>query len=738
MNLQPFEFSRSFSGTVKAPASEKLIPKAMIGVIGYYGFGNLGDNLLLQNLREFLKPHRVVPVPIGLPLASETARRLNIFDFVILGGGELFQGSPPPPFGRFHEWADDLTVPFGALGLGVTSVESDCRQAVGRLIDRSRFFVVRDEESGDLLDHPKVHVAPDLSFFRPLQIHERRSGEGEVVCGVNLRPGRRKTNDWLKAVSGLKVQIRAAPFSMHPELGDQDVLLELDPFCRDLFPIERFGSINFMIATAFHAVVLAIQTATPVIAINYSPKVRRLMEAAGLGSYVLEWEEPHRLQEAFREAQANRKLIRDKMEAFTREAHARLHKALSGVRTVIDESAHSKTQDTGPRTAAACGLSESSGAASIESSAEYPEIPLDSRGAAAPSEPPSSVRMGHRAPKEIAPVVGVIVDGEGYPPSALRRTLDSCRMQTHPNLRVLVSCRKDSDFRQPVAELQSDYGFQQLTASGDWSERLDKALSTLECDYATWTAPGCAFAEEALELLLLDLCESERADGIHACYFLTMEGAIERRVNLHRAQKPGLAEVVGPCFLVRKSAARSFLRRTRKRGAASKAAGLRFLYNQNSLMFRPSTESESLISRGMLAFARDDSSAGKRLILLALQNEAENLDDVLTDDFAAWVARLAISSSNGADPIRSARRVVESMDPPKRKELRRFFRRVNAHIWMARLLRLNATRDYKQIVHAAMTVAVHDFRWLSNPGWWSVLSRAFFSRPRLGSPRPSG
>lgn len=709
-----------------------------IGVVGYYGFGNLGDNLLLQNLREFLHPHRVVPVPIGLPLASETARRLNVFDFVILGGGELIQGSPPPPFSRFHEWADDLTVPFGALGLGVTNVESDCRKAILRLIDRSRFFVVRDEESSDLLGHPKVQVAPDLSFFRPLRIQGRGSGDGEVVCGVNLRQGRRKTNDWVEAVRKLKVQLRAASFSMHPELGDRDVLLELDPFCRDLFPTEKFGSINFMIATAFHAVVLAIQTATPVIAINYSPKVRRLMEAAGLKRFVLEWEEPHRLEEAFREAQASRKLICKKMEAFTQEAHARLVRELFGVRTVIDEAAHSKSQGAGQQTAAASGLDGSSGEVLIDNLTEYSKCPPDGRGAAAPSEPASTVRKRRRVPEKMAPVVGIIIDGDGYPPSALRRTLDSCRLQTHPNLRVVVSCRKDSDFRQPAAELQSDYGFHQFIAGGDWIERLDKALSTVECDFATWVAAGCAFSEEAVELLLLDLLESDWADGIHACYFLTIEGSIERRVNLHRAQKPGLAEVVGPCFLVRKSAARSFLRRTRKCGAASRAAGLRFLYNQNSLMYRPSTESESLISRGMLAFTRDDDVAGKRLVLMALQNASENLDDVLTDDFAGWFARLAISSSNGSDPIRSARRVVESMDSSKRRELRRFIRRAIAHIWMARLLRLDATRDLKEIVHAAMTVAVHDFRWLRNPGWWSVLGRALFSRSRLRSARSSG
>ena len=42
----------------------------------------------------------------------------------------------------------------------------------------------------------------------------------------------------------------------------------------------------------FHSVILALQNEVPVIAINYSDKVKRLMQEYGLAEYCLEPEEP--------------------------------------------------------------------------------------------------------------------------------------------------------------------------------------------------------------------------------------------------------------------------------------------------------------------------------------------------------------------------------------------------------------------------------------------------------------
>ncbi len=75
----------------------------LIGVMGFYGFGNLGDEMLLRSIRRMLQPHRVVPFPPGFPPDDDALDRLNSFDYLVLGGGELFYKAPPAPFDTFDK-----------------------------------------------------------------------------------------------------------------------------------------------------------------------------------------------------------------------------------------------------------------------------------------------------------------------------------------------------------------------------------------------------------------------------------------------------------------------------------------------------------------------------------------------------------------------------------------------------------------------------------------------------------
>ncbi len=96
----PWRVSPEFPG---APSGKFIIwarqrnPVSMnIGVLGYYGFGNAGDEMILKNLERILAPNRVIPVAMGLLAGPDTIRRLNQFDFLILGGGGLYLQTPRP------------------------------------------------------------------------------------------------------------------------------------------------------------------------------------------------------------------------------------------------------------------------------------------------------------------------------------------------------------------------------------------------------------------------------------------------------------------------------------------------------------------------------------------------------------------------------------------------------------------------------------------------------------------
>ena len=97
--------------------------------MGYYGFGNAGDEAILTTLKSFLASHRVIAFSSGFLPTMETICRLNTFDFLILGGGGLYQKRPPGPFGAFDQWENQLKTTIGVLGLGVQQIDDRYIQA---------------------------------------------------------------------------------------------------------------------------------------------------------------------------------------------------------------------------------------------------------------------------------------------------------------------------------------------------------------------------------------------------------------------------------------------------------------------------------------------------------------------------------------------------------------------------------------------------------------------------------
>ena len=138
-----------------------------IGVIGWWNNGNQGDFAILENITLALAAHRVVPIDVPFHITPDEIARLNQLDFLIFGGGGLLTTSPAVPFDTFDAWGDELHTPIGILGLGVDEVKPQHRRAVQLLLDRARFVFVRDTTSQRLLNHPKVQLMPDVTFWQP-------------------------------------------------------------------------------------------------------------------------------------------------------------------------------------------------------------------------------------------------------------------------------------------------------------------------------------------------------------------------------------------------------------------------------------------------------------------------------------------------------------------------------------------------------------------------------------------
>jgi len=374
-----------------------------IGVMGYYGFGNVGDEVILDVLRQYLAPHSVIAIPLGLPPSEITFQRLNNFDFFILGGGGLYNSPiPPSPFFCFDRWMDRLATPLGVLGLGVDVLPPEYVPVTRQLVEATQFFVVRDEQSKQLIDHPKIQVAPDLTFFHPIRVYPNSKGHTDIVCGVNIRGGKGDQLDlsWARSIARLPVAKRAIPFALHPELNDREILLEVDPHCPDRFSPCIYSGIDILVGFAFHSLIFAIQNGVPAVAINYKPKVRRLMEEVGLGEYVLELEEWDKLPECFARAIDNRTNIRQRMLDYTADAEKKLCQAILPLREIINGS-RSRV----------------------------------SRTAGRPAETPK---------------ISIIIDCREANPKEAARTINSAINQTYPNTEIIVDCgefpNNDIDF----------------------------------------------------------------------------------------------------------------------------------------------------------------------------------------------------------------------------------------------------------------------------------------------------
>lgn len=323
-----------------------------IGAIGWWNYDNEGDRAMLAALRQGLAPHHVVAIDIGFPANPDTVYRLNRLDYILLGGGTLIPGRPASPFDTFHQWNDQLECPLSVVGLGVDAVEAPYWLAVEALLDRAELFYVRDQASRVLLgDHPKVQVAPDLSFAFPLPACQEATSydQRSVRCGVNIRQSPRLDPEpWLHVLARLPVTIRAIPLSSFDLFGEDMLLTRLDPRCPARFDASLYREIDIMVGVAFHSVLFAVQAAVPVIAIDYAPKVRHFMEDIGLARYLLAPDQHARLPELVTDVLAHHAAISAEVRAISSTLHQAARENMACVRRQIEQSGP-RHQRTGPR-----------------------------------------------------------------------------------------------------------------------------------------------------------------------------------------------------------------------------------------------------------------------------------------------------------------------------------------------------------------------------------------------------
>ena len=287
-----------------------------IVISGYYGFGNFGDEAILAVLLNKLKQ-----VDAEVVVLSSNPRRtsfdhlvnaVNSFDFyqvtgiikksdvLISGGGSLLQDVTSLKSLIYYLWVICValwykkTVIIFAQGIG--PIRNRIAQFItAKVLKKCEYVSVRDDKSQKMLEW--YGIKSDL-LCDPIFSLDLSTNRQIGVVGVQLRDFVTMNNDLLinlarfivKNFSDKKIEI----FSFQDEIDlhicekFQSILKEINPaitteLVKGLSIVEiinRISMLEYMIAMRFHAIVVALKTGVPVVAINYDTKVEKLAKDA--------------------------------------------------------------------------------------------------------------------------------------------------------------------------------------------------------------------------------------------------------------------------------------------------------------------------------------------------------------------------------------------------------------------------------------------------------------------------
>lgn len=311
-------------------------------VVGNYGAQNLGDEMILEGMIEMLKKadnaaeicvlkgNEKFPAGIKSGIKwifggnKNTKEKVKNCDYFILGGGGLFGSLSQYAnviWGLQAMYAYRNKKPVLMLGQSVGKIKNKYIQKfVRNLFNKSDLISVRDEKSKENLREigvtKKIVVVPDLAFARGNDDDKQMALNGideDSVPSKDVIISLRQMKDlpqsfkiqiarfveWLKEEE--KMNVKFVNFQAGPVDNDEILHEEIkkmigDNSIENISPesthevIRLFKNANFAVCMRLHSIITAMQSHTPFVAINYSEKVRNLMDYMGSKENLLEME----------------------------------------------------------------------------------------------------------------------------------------------------------------------------------------------------------------------------------------------------------------------------------------------------------------------------------------------------------------------------------------------------------------------------------------------------------------
>ena len=369
-----------------------------LGIFGYYGYENTGDEAILASLKRGLKQaipdidpvvfsgnsdytasmHEISSVTEVLPRRpadwivrslgrnrSEFFRSWAAFracDAFLFGGGGLFYDHPDS-----HAYLDNLfnrieqckrsgrKVAVAGVSIGPLH-HAASRSRLGEVLNQVDAFIVRDRPSAELavecgVDPDRVQVTADLVFLleaaqkeQALEALAREGVEdsGRPMIGLCLYGRASEANGldpmlvsfcrWL--IAEYDCSILLVPMQTSTEFDDRPFARR---FAKQLGKSERIHALQgpyspavtmaimnqceAIVAMRLHGAILAINNGTPLLGLNYMPKVERLFHEIGQP----EWQIPV--------AELNEEWLRDGFTALWEDRSHRRHQLEAALRS---------------------------------------------------------------------------------------------------------------------------------------------------------------------------------------------------------------------------------------------------------------------------------------------------------------------------------------------------------------------------------------------------------------------
>jgi polysaccharide pyruvyl transferase WcaK-like protein len=269
-----------------------------LGIIGYYGHSNYGDERILYCIKRFFSKCDFL-ITSGWEDARKRMNDLNQCDYILIGGGGLILRN----IGYRTDIIRGLRKPFGLIGISIETKHRSMEKFLEIIKNKAEFILVRDKQSKNYLNnHYKVILGPDLTFLYPFDVVSELK---EDICGLNLRDwhywkatlhGRyynlmQHLNNkftWLekyypfvkwdpnRVIKIVKKKFEEVlPIPLYFEsncTNDKNILSKYFKNVPAQFNIKFYEHIRYLVGMRYHSLAFATQCGIPFVSLSYEPK----------------------------------------------------------------------------------------------------------------------------------------------------------------------------------------------------------------------------------------------------------------------------------------------------------------------------------------------------------------------------------------------------------------------------------------------------------------------------------